>query len=82
MYKLELKTYRTVLLTVLSAIAGITAVNAGETATEVSAEKNPVPIEPSETSDWNFTFRPYLWAASLLVPEWDNLDRGWGVGSK
>ena len=60
-----MRTNRKALLIVFFTVAGITAVKAGETAAEVSVEKNPVPIELSETSEWNYSFRPYLWTASL-----------------
>jgi len=61
----EMKIHYTSFFVVLIAISGISSSYAGEPVVVAEAEKNPVPVELSGTSEWNYTFRPYLWAASL-----------------
>lgn len=57
--------HKTFLLSVSVVTSGIFSAYAGETVVEASSEKNPVPIVLSAPSEWNYTFRPYIWTASL-----------------
>ncbi|MCF6312532.1 MAG: hypothetical protein L3J39_08775 [Verrucomicrobiales bacterium] len=60
-----MKIHRSLLLISFIAISGGSSIHAGETATAASPEENLVPVVLDESSEWNYTFRPYLWAPSL-----------------